>query len=62
MAISETVSSVDTHELMPTDFYPLPSEGGAYDYVVYFSGAFIIIFVFIILFFPRKKNLFTHEK
>lgn len=27
MAISETVSSVDTHELMPTDFYPLPSEG-----------------------------------
>ena len=74
MATSESARSVDTHELMPSDFYPHPSEGGAYsssqqsvptfvdDYVVYFGGAFVIVFFVLIILFLSRKNTSLHTK
>lgn len=73
MATSESARSVDTHELMPSDFYPHPSEGGAYsssqqsvptfvdDYVVYFGGAFVIVFFVLIILFLSRKILYTRK-
>ena len=67
MTISVPVRSVDTHELIPGDFYPYRAEGDAYslssgevsslfsDHIMYFCSALVIILlVFIAGVFFRK--------
>ncbi|MEQ5055692.1 hypothetical protein ABN154_28465 [Klebsiella michiganensis] len=60
MKASESVISVDSHEMATTDFYPRASEGGPYssqesvptfpgDYALYFEAAAVIIFLFFMV-------------
>ncbi|HBT5886534.1 TPA: hypothetical protein MCB68_005388, partial [Klebsiella pneumoniae] len=60
MTISVPVRSVDTHELIPGDFYPYRAEGDAYslssgevsslfsDHIMYFCSALVIILLVFI--------------